>query len=97
MAKLTEKQVDIRVAKIKDLEAQITELGEKKDALIKEIKDYMNEEDLLVIETKKFKVTWSKGNRTQFDTPKFKKEMPELYKKFSYLKDNRVFRTSKLG
>lgn len=70
-----------QILKLKDIEAQIAELKVKADAIKDEIKAEMGNDEHR--EVGGFKVNYTIVISTTLDSTKLKKELPDLWKKYS--------------
>lgn len=70
-----------QILKLKDIEAQIAELKAKADAIKDEIKAEMGNDEHR--EVGGFKVNYTIVISTTLDSTKLKKELPDLWKKYS--------------
>mgnify|MGYP003308993560 CR=1 FL=1 len=80
---LTDRQIDNRIKKLIELDAQIKELETQKEDLKKEIISGMKSEK---IDTGKYKVSYTSVKSNRFDSNRFKVEHLDLYKR--YLKES---------
>ena len=76
---LTERQINNRMKKISDLDAEIKRLQALRDSVADEVKEAMTGE---VIETDAFKVTYKDVTTNRFDSKAFKAEYPDVYKEY---------------
>lgn len=76
---LTERQINNRMKKISDLDAEIKRLQALRDSVADEVKEAMTGES---IETDAFKVTYKDVTTNRFDSKAFKAEYPDVYKEY---------------
>lgn len=81
---MTNKMIDNRVKKLKDLNDQIKALEDQAAALRDELTKEIESRDAEEIRTDNFLVKWTKVITNRFDSKSFKSELPSLY--HSYLK-----------
>lgn len=74
--RLTDRQINNRMRKIADLDAQIKALQTARDALADEVKQAMTADTL---ETADFKVTYKPVTTNRFDSKRFKADHPDQY------------------
>ena len=70
-----------QILELKDIEAQIAELKKKADTIKDEIKAEMGSDEHREVEG--FKVNYTIVISTTLDSTKLKKELPDLWKKYS--------------
>ena len=70
-----------QILELKDIEAQIAELKKKADAIKDEMKAEMGNEEHREVEG--FKVNYTIVISTTLDSTKLKKELPDLWNKYS--------------
>ena len=87
---MTERQMANRVKKIKELEAQASEINKQIDALKAEIQAEMQEQEHL--QACEFIINWAKVITNRLDTARIKKELPDIYNK--YIKETQSRRFS---
>lgn len=85
----TNRQIDNRLKKLAELEAQKKELEEQIKAIQEDLKADMG--DLEEIDTGKWIVRWTKSISNRFDTTAFKKAHSKLYKDFCKETESRRF------
>lgn len=88
---MTNKQIDNRVKKLKDLNARITELEAQAAAIREEITREMETRELEELATDSFLVRWTKVLSNRFDSRLFKSEAPELYQAYTKQTESRRF------
>ena len=79
---MTERQIENRAKKIKELEAEIKRLEEQMDALKSELKSEMEANQTEEIATKNFIIRWKIIVSNRLDTTALKTTMPNIYKEF---------------
>ena len=79
---MTDRQYTNRILKIAELKAEVKRLNAQVDALQDEIKTAMGDTELITTKAG-FNIfwKWKKGSET-FDTARFKKAEPDLYKQY---------------
>ena len=70
-----------QILELKDIEAQIAELKKKAEAIKDEMKSEMGNDEHREVEG--FKVNYTIVISTTLDSTKLKKELPDLWKKYS--------------
>ena len=73
---LTDRQINNRMKKIADLDAEIKRLQALRDSVADEVKEAMTGE---VIETDAYKITYKDVTSNRFDSKAFKAEYPDIY------------------
>lgn len=73
-----------------EIKKQIKELDKEKKSIEQYIQSQMESYEIAFIGERK--VSWKKQSRTAFDTKRFKKDYPELYKQYSKVTYARVFK-----
>ena len=76
---LTDRQINNRLAKMADLDAQIKALEAQRDALKAEIIESMTGDTR---ETAAYKVSYKEVTTNRFDSKAFKADFPETYKQY---------------
>lgn len=92
--KLSDRQIDNRIARIEELKAQEKALKEQREALEEEIQKTMGETEH--IQTEKYKVNYTKVTSNRFDSKAFKADHKRLYAKYTYEQNTRRFSFSTL-
>lgn len=87
--RLSDRQIDNRIARIEKLKAQEKELAEARKALEAEVKEAMGAEEH--IQTERYKVNHTRYQRTLFDGKAFQKDHKRLYAKYTYQKNETRF------
>ena len=83
---MTNRQIDNRARKIKEIEEEIKKLEEQVDILKSEIKMDMESNNVEEISTGNFIIKWKSVISNKFDMTSLKKSMPDIYSTF--LKQN---------
>lgn len=92
--KLSDRQIDNRIARIEELKAQEKALKEAREAIEAEVQEAMGDEEH--IQTEKYKVNWAKVTSNRFDTKSFKADHKRLYAKYTKEQNTRRFSFSTL-
>ena len=79
----SDRQIDNRCKKIKDLQSQVDALQLQIDTLKEELKKDMENESQDRRETNNYKLSYTTVTQNKFDTTGFKKAMPDMYKLYS--------------
>lgn len=87
---MTERMLNNRAKKLLDIKAQIKELEEQQKALEEEIKAEFTA-DQEEIRTEKYLIRWTKYISNRFDSTALKKELPDVYKRFTKASETRRF------
>jgi len=89
---MTDRQIENRIKKIQELEAQQKELDAKIDAIKAEIKADMTEKSVDEITTANgFVIRWKEIVSNKLDSKELKKALPEIYKQFVRMSSCRRF------
>lgn len=80
---MTNRQIDNRIKKLQNIEAQIEELKAQADKLKDEIKSDMEEKKVDEVKTENFIVRWKEIVSKKLDSKSLKSEYPDLYSRFS--------------
>lgn len=88
---MTNKMIDNRVRKLKDLNNQIRELEEKAAELREELTREIERRDAEELRTDNFLVKWTKVITNRFDSKSFKSELPSLYQSYLKASESRRF------
>lgn len=78
--RLTDRQIDNKVAKMLELKAQEKELAKQRETLENELKTYMGKTEEL--KGKHYKVSYKVEPYNPFDSKSFAQKHPKLWKKF---------------
>lgn len=87
---MTDRMINNRVKKLLEIKAQIKELEEQAAKLETEIKEQF-EEDQEEIRTERFLIRWTKVITNRLDSTALKKDLPEIYKKYTKQCSSRRF------
>ena len=79
---MTERRIERRIAKLKELEAQIAALENEADAIRSEIKQDMEGKGVDEIRTRNFVIRWKEVVTNRLDGKALKKALPEIYNQF---------------
>ena len=88
---MTERQIENRARKIKELESEIKRLEEQMDTLKSELKSEMEANQTEEITTKNFIIRWKMIVSNRLDTTALKTTMPNIYKEFLRESTNKRF------
>lgn len=80
-----------KVRELKELKALAEELAAEITAIEDQIKAELTARNTEELTVDVFKVRWTRVTSTRFDTARFKKVMPDLYKQFSKPTESRRF------
>lgn len=87
---MTERMLNNRAKKLLDIKAQIKELEEQQKALEEEIKaEFAADQE--EIRTEKYLIRWTKYFSNRLDSTALKKELPDVYKRFTKASETRRF------
>lgn len=78
---MTERQIANRIKKLKELEAQQDILQQQIDVLKAEIQEEMNDSEIMT--ACEFVVHWCKVVTNRLDTTRIKKELPDIYARYT--------------
>ena len=79
---MTEKKIENRIKKIKELEAQIAELEQQADVIRCELKEDMEEKGVDELTTKNFVIRWKEVVTNRLDGKALKNALPEIYNQY---------------
>ena len=88
---MTERMIENRVKKLKDLEAQMAALEEQAEAIKAELKADMEEKGLDELQTKSGLVRWKEIISSRLDGKALKAALPEIYAQFCRASASRRF------
>lgn len=88
---MTERMIENRVKKLKDLEAQMAALEEQAEAIKAELKADMEEKGLDELQTKSGLVRWKEIIISRLDGKALKAALPEIYAQFCRASASRRF------
>lgn len=92
--RLSDRQIDNRIARIAELKAQENVLKEQREALEAEIQKAMGEAEH--IQTERYKVNYTRVITNRFDSKAFKADHKRLYAKYTREQNTRRFSFSTL-
>lgn len=76
------KQIEKKAQELKELKAMAQELSAEINAIESEIKAEMDKREVLTIQAGIFNIKYTPVTSSRFDTERFKKTMPEIYRQF---------------
>ena len=79
---MTERMIENRAKKLKNLESQIAELQEQADAIKSELKADLEEKGVDELKTKNFIIRWKEIISNRLDGKALKAALPELYSQY---------------
>ena len=85
------KQIEKKAQELKELKAMAQELSAEIDAIESEIKAEMDKREVLAIQAGIFNIKYTPVTSDRFDTARFKKTMPEIYRQFTKPSSTRRF------
>ena len=88
---MTNKMIDNRVKKLKDLNQKIAELEAQAAAVREELTAELENRDAEEVKTENFLVRWTRVFGTRFDSKKMKAELPDLYSRYLKQTETRRF------
>ena len=88
---MTERQIENRVKKLREIESQRKALEEKEKALKEEIKKDMESKGLEEIRTKNFIIRWKEIISNRLDGKALKAALPEIYNQYCRTSASRRF------
>lgn len=80
---MTEKMIEARVKKLRDIEAQQQELTAKADAIRAELQNDMEKKGTDELRTKNFIVRWKEIISSRLDSKALKEALPDIYNLYS--------------
>lgn len=86
---MTERQIENRMKKIEELEAQKKALEEQISILKEEVQEQMQEQETM--ETAHYLIRWTKVSSERFDSKAFKNKHSELFKEYVKSVESRRF------
>lgn len=86
---MTERQIENRIKKIEELEAQKKALEEQISSLKAEVQEQMQEQGTL--ETAHYTIRWTKVTSERFDSKSFKSKHAELFSEYVKSVESRRF------
>ena len=79
---MTERKIENRIKKLKELEQQIADLEQEADAIRCEIKADMEEQGVDELATKHFTIRWKEVITNRLDGKALKAALPEIYSQY---------------
>ena len=79
---MTERKIENRIKKLKELEKQIADLEQEADAIRCELKEDMEEKGVDELTTKNFVIRWKEVITNRLDGKALKAALPEIYNQF---------------
>lgn len=77
---MTERQIDSRVKKLEELEAQAAEIGKQIDSLRRDIQNEIGDRE--TVETGRYIIRWTYSFPERFDSRRFRGEHGDIYKQY---------------
>lgn len=91
----TAEQINDNVKELQELRRMKEELDAEITAIEDLLKQHMHDTGIYTIDALTGKITWLESTSSRFDSAAFKKELPELYKRYSKPVTTRSFRVQK--
>ncbi len=88
---MTERMIENRAKKLKNLESQIAELQEQADAIKSELKADLEEKGVDELKTKNFIIRWNEIISNRLDGKALKAALPEIYSQYCRTSASRRF------
>ena len=88
---MTERMIENRAKKLKELENQIAQLQEQADGIRAELKADLEEKGLDELKTKNFLIRWKEIVSSRLDGKALKAALPELYSQYCKASTSRRF------
>ncbi|MCI8823195.1 MAG: hypothetical protein HFI15_11955 [Lachnospiraceae bacterium] len=88
---MTERMIENRAKKLKNLESQIAELQEQADAIKSELKADLEEKGVDELKTKNFIIRWKEIISNRLDGKALKAALPEIYSQYCRTSASRRF------
>ena len=88
---MTERMIENRAKKLKNLESQIAELQEQADAIKSELKADLEEKGADELKTKNFIIRWKEIISNRLDGKALKAALPEIYSQYCRTSASRRF------
>lgn len=88
---MTERQIENRVRKLKELESQRKALEEQEKALKAEIKKDMESKGLEEMKTKNFVIRWKEIISNSLDSKALRASFPDIWEQFTKQSANKRF------
>lgn len=80
---MTERQIENRIKKLQEIEAQQKALEQEAEAIKAELQKDMNEKGLDELKTKNFFIRWKEIVSNRLDSKALKAQMPDVYMMFT--------------
>ena len=94
---MTERMIENRAKKLKNLESQIAELQEQADAIKSELKADLEEKGVDELKTKNFIIRWKEIISNRLDGKALKAALPEIYSQYCRTSASRRFTVALFG
>lgn len=88
---MTERMIENRIKKLREIEAQQKELEQQAEALKAEIKADLEEKGLDELKTKNFLIRWKEIINNRLDGKALKAALPEIYNQYCKPTSSRRF------
>lgn len=88
---MTEKQIENRVKKLKQIEEQQKALAEQADKIREEIKKDLEAKEIEELQTKLFLIRWKEVFTNRLDSKALKAAFPDIYNQFTKQSCSRRF------
>ena len=88
---MTERMIENRAKKLKNLESQIAELQEQADDIKSELKADLEEKGVDELKTKNFIIRWKEIISNRLDGKALKAALPEIYSQYCRTSASRRF------
>ncbi len=88
---MTERMIENRAKKLKELENQIAQLQEQADGIRAELKADLEEKGLDELKTRNFLIRWKEIVSSRLDGKALKAALPELYSQYCKASTSRRF------
>ena len=79
---MTERKIENRIKKLKELEKQIADLEQEADVIRSELKEDMEEKGVDELTTKNFVIRWKEVITNRLDGKALKNALPEIYSQY---------------
>lgn len=79
---MTERQIDNRVKKLQELEAQQKALEQEAEAIKSELKAVLEEQETEELKTNNFIIRWKMVVSNRLDSKLLKAELPDIYQRY---------------
>ncbi|MCC8060743.1 MAG: hypothetical protein LIO81_07915 [Clostridiales bacterium] len=88
---MTERMIDSRARKLREIENQITALQEQADAIRDELKNDLEKKGLSEVRTKNFIIRWKEIVSSRLDGKALKAALPGIYDQYCKISTSRRF------